>query len=148
MNEPVLLGGCLCSSVRYQIVGALGLAEHCHCSMCRKAHGAAFSSNALVPTSNLTIVAGAELVSEFESSPNRRKCFCSKCGSQLFIRRVNKPEYTVVALGTIDGDPGVRPERHVFVGSRAPWFNITDGLPQYKVYPGFEPEESTPHAEP
>jgi len=143
-----LLGGCLCGSVRYQISGALGLAEHCHCSMCRKAHGAAFSSNALVASSNLTIVAGAELVSQFESSPNRRKCFCSKCGSQLFIRRLNKPEYMVVTLGTIDGETGVRPERHVFAGSRASWFSITDGLPQYKVYPGFEPEEGGAHAEP
>jgi len=148
VNEPVLLGSCLCGSVRYQIAGALGLAEHCHCSMCRKAHGAAFSSNALVATANLTIVAGAELVSQFESSPNRRKCFCSKCGSQLFIRRLDKPEYTVVTLGTIDGEPGVRPERHVFVGSSASWFSISDGLPQYKVYPGFEPKEGAPNAEP
>jgi hypothetical protein len=115
--------------------------------MCRKAHGAAFSSNALVASSNLSIVAGAELVSQYESSPNRRRCFCSKCGSQLFIRRLNKPEYTVVSLGTIDGEPGVRPERHVFVASKASWFSITDGLPQYKVYPGFEPEEGVPHAE-
>ena len=147
MNEPLLLGGCLCGSVRYQIVGALGSAGHCHCSMCRKAHGAAFSSNTLVPTGNLTVVAGATLISEFESSPSRRKCFCSKCGSQLFIRRLNKPEYTVVTLGTLDGEPQVTPERHVFVASKASWFSVADGLPQYKVYPGFEPEQGAPHAE-
>ncbi len=148
MSEPFLLGGCLCGSVRYQVAGALGLAEHCHCSMCRKAHGAAFSSNTLVPTSNFTVVAGANLISEFESSPNRRKCFCSKCGSQLFIRRLNNPAHTVVTLGTIDGEPHVKPGRHVFVASKASWFSVADGLPQYKVYPGFEPEEGAPDAEP
>jgi hypothetical protein len=119
----------------------LGLVEHCHCSMCRRAHGAAFSTNSVVPTSALKLTAGADLLSEYESSSNRRKCFCSRCGSQLFIRRVDKPEFTVVALGTIDGDPRARPERHVFVESKASWYNIADGLPQFKIYPGFEPDE-------
>jgi hypothetical protein len=86
-------------------------------------------------------MAGAEVISEYESSPNRRKCFCSKCGSQLFIRRVNKPEFTVVTLGTLEGEPNARPERHVFVGSKASWCVIADALPQFKVYPGFEPVE-------
>ena len=141
MNEPALSGGCLCGTVRYQIQGRIGPVEHCHCSMCRKAHGAAFSTNTVVPTSALQVVAGAEVISEYESSPNRRKCFCSKCGSQLFIRRVNRPEFTVVTLGTLEGEPTARPERHVFVGSKAPWYTIGDALPQFKVYPGFEPAE-------
>ncbi len=102
----------------------------------------------LGPSGNLTVVAGASLISEFESSPNRRKRFCSKCGSQLFIRRLNRPEYTVVTLGTIDGELQVKPARHVFVASKASWFSVADGLPRYKVYPGFEPEEGAPHAEP
>ena len=109
--------------------------------MCRKAHGSAFSANTVVPSSALSIISGEELVSEYESSPNRRKCFCSKCGSQLFIRRTDRPEVTVVALGAIDGDPFVRPERHVFVASKAPWYTICDTLPQFKVYPGFDPHE-------
>jgi hypothetical protein len=73
--------------------------------------------------------------------PNRRKCFCSNCGSQLFIRRLDKPEVTVVTLGTLDGDPHARPERHVFVASKAPWYEIADSLPQFKIYPGFEPTD-------
>lgn len=133
-------GGCLCGSVRFEIAEPLGLAEYCHCSMCRKAHGSAFSANAVVRSSALTI-SGAELISEYESSPNRRKCFCSRCGSQLFIRRTDRPEVTVVALGAIDGDPIARPERHVFVASKAPWHAISDTLPQFKVYPGFDPHE-------
>lgn len=139
MNSHSLRGSCLCGSVQYEITGELGTVEHCHCSMCRKAHGAAFSTNAVVPTTALTVIAGSEFISEYESSPNRRKCFCAKCGSQLFIRRLNRPEFTVVTLGTIDGDLRARPERHVFVAWKAPWYEISGALPEFKIYPGFEP---------
>ena len=131
-------GSCLCGAIRFHIAGPPGPAEYCHCSMCRKAHGSAFSVNTVVASSALTFDAGRELLSEYSSSPNRLKCFCSKCGSQLFIRRTDKPEIIVVALAAIDGDPGVRPQRHVFVGSKAPWDAICDGLPQFKIYPGYE----------
>lgn len=138
MEHGKLLGGCLCGSVRYEIAAPLGNAEHCHCSMCRKAHGAAFSTNALVPTEALTVTSGADLIAEYQSSPHRQKCFCSKCGSQLFIKRLDKPALTVITLGTVDGDPNLRPERHVFVASKAPWYDIADALPQFRIYPGFE----------
>jgi hypothetical protein len=141
MHDSLLVGGCLCGSIRYQIAAPLAFAEHCHCSMCRKAHGAAFSTNAAVPTDTLRITSGADMLSEYESSPNRRKCFCSRCGSQLFIRRTNRPETTVVTLGSMDGTPPIRPERHVFVGSKASWYDLEDSrLPRYQIYPGFTPE--------
>jgi hypothetical protein len=131
-------GSCLCGAVRYEIAGPIGGPENCHCGMCRKAHGSAFSTNALVPTDALRVIAGAERLTEYESSTNRRKCFCRECGSQLFIRRLNRPEFTVVTLGTLDDDPGVRPTRHVFAGSKAPWHEIDGPLPTFKIYPGYE----------
>jgi hypothetical protein len=134
-------GSCLCGAIRFEIAAPLTFAEHCHCSMCRKAHGAAFSTNTVVPTEALRITCGADALSEYESSPNRRKCFCSTCGSQLFIRRTNRPDVTVVALGAVDAAPSIRPERHVFVASKAPWYDIDGGeLPQYPIYPGVEPD--------
>jgi hypothetical protein len=139
MDDFRLLGGCLCGSVRYEISTPLGIIEHCHCSACRKAHGSAFSTNSIVPTDALRVTSGAGFLSEYVSAPNRHKCFCSKCGSQLFIRRLNRPEFTIVAVGTIDGDPHRRPERHVFVVSKARWYDIGDSLPQFQIYPGFEP---------
>ena len=107
--------------------------------MCRKAHGAAFSTNAVVETANLRVVSGSELLTEYVSSPNRCKCFCSRCGSQLFIRRQNRPGITVFTLGTLDDDPRVRPTRHVFAASKASWYEIDGALPRFEVYPGFEP---------
>jgi len=87
-----------------------------------------------------------EFISEYQSSPNRQKCFCARCGSQLFIRRLDNPVFTVVTLGSIDGDPQVRPERHVFVASKAPWYDIADALPRFRIYPGFEPKDDAPPA--
>ena len=136
----MLTGSCLCRSVRYTVAAAISHAEHCHCSMCRKAHGAAFSTNALVPTSALEVF-GSQHLSSYRSSPNREKLFCSKCGSQLFIKRLNATEGTVITLGTLDEDPSVRPERHVFIGSKAPWYEPEAHLVKFQVYPGFEPNE-------
>lgn len=108
--------------------------------MCRKAHGAAFSTNALVPSASLTIQ-GEESLRAYNSSPNRQKLFCSICGSQLFIKRLNSPAGIVVTLGTLDSDLKVTPSRHVFVGSKASWFPLDAVLPAFQVYPGYEPEE-------
>ena len=135
----MLTGSCLCGSVRYVVAADLAHAENCHCTMCRKAHGAAFSTNALVPTAALSIE-GSENLSTYSSSPNREKLFCSKCGSQLFIKRLNAQDGTVITLGTLDDDPKIVPTRNVFVGSKAPWHHVDPALPSYKVYPGAENE--------
>lgn len=134
MSTSTLRGGCLCGAVRYTITASIAAAEHCHCSMCRKAHGAAFSTNTVVPTESLAIE-GRENLSEYASSPRRIKQFCSTCGSQLFIRRLNAPERTVVTLGTLDDDPSVQPSRHVFVGSKAAWYDPVAQLPLFDTYP-------------
>jgi len=135
MKSSILRGGCLCGEIRYEIEGAVQPPEHCHCGMCRKAHGAAFSTNAVVDTASLRVVSGAHLLTEYESSPNRRKCFCSRCGSQLFIRRQNRPQITVITLGTLDDAPSVKPTRHVFTASKAPWYEIDEALPRFDIYP-------------
>ncbi|MCP5283749.1 MAG: GFA family protein [Burkholderiaceae bacterium] len=131
-------GSCLCGSVPYTVDSEIAHAENCYCGMCRKAHGASHSTNALVPTEALAIN-GAESLSVYRSSKNREKLFCSVCGSQLFIRRLNAPEGMVITLGTLDEDPVVRPSRSVFVGSKAPWCTPEPGLPSFQVYPGHEP---------
>lgn len=141
LSPATLRGGCLCGNIRYAIEGAIEAPEHCHCGMCRKAHGAAFSTNAVVESVRLKILDAAGLLTQYESSPRRRKCFCSRCGSQLFILRTDRPDITVVTLGTLDDDPVNRPSRHVFTKFGAPWYDIDDELPRFQVYPGFEPTD-------
>jgi hypothetical protein len=126
----MLTGSCLCGGVRYEITGALGPVALCHCSMCRKASGSAFASNAGVAAADFHLVAGDDLVQGFESSPGKTRHFCRRCGSPLFARDPALPGQVRIRLGCLDGDPGVRPAFHWMVESKAPWFVIADALPQ------------------
>jgi hypothetical protein len=117
--------------VRLRITGKLGPAGFCHCSQCRKANGSAFASNAPVRARYLEIAAGRERIREFESSPGKFRAFCSRCGSPVYSRRDSEPELLRLRLGLLDGDPGRRPAGHVWVGSKAPWYEIADTLPQF-----------------
>ncbi len=122
-------GGCLCGGVRYEIDGSLGEAGNCHCSMCRREHGAAFSTYADVDPSQFRWDFGEQLVALYESKPGVGWCFCRVCGSTLAASDGGK--VTSITLGTVEGDPGVRPQEHIFVGSKAPWYEIVDDLPQF-----------------
>jgi len=126
-------GGCLCASVRYEIVTQLIDAGNCHCSMCRKEHGAAFATYASVDPGDFRWTCGEEFVSYYECSPKACRMFCRVCGSTL--GGTDDGQITSVTLGTIDGDPGIRPRSHIFVGSKAPWHEITDALPQFEEWP-------------
>ena len=129
----MITGSCLCGAVRYE-ASETGLAANCHCSRCRKWHGAAFASIVRVPLDALRITSGEESISRYASSPGIDRCFCKVCGSSLFTLRRDLGR-AHVRLGTVDGDPGVRPSLHAFVGSKASWFEITDSLPQHEGLP-------------
>jgi hypothetical protein len=126
-------GSCLCGAVKYEIDGPLGDASSCHCSMCRKAHGAAFGTYAGLNPDEFRWVSGEDMVSVYNSSPDGGRCFCQKCGSTLGAMQNGKVGW--ITLGPVDGDPGVRPQLHIFVGSKAPWHDITDQLPQFDEWP-------------
>ena len=128
-------GSCLCGKVKYEIHGALTGVLNCHCSDCRKAHGAAFRTRASVRSKDFVWISGEELVAQYEAAPDEYRTFCSICGSNLITKFKNKPEVYGFALGTLDTDPGVKAECHVFVSDKAPWHDITDTLPQYGEYP-------------
>ena len=124
-------GSCLCGAIRYEIDGSLDRLTHCHCSQCRKAHGAAFGSYVRVGQVAFRFVTGNDDVASYVSSPGVRRTFCKRCGARLQFIRESRPDAFWLAAGTLDDDPGTRPLHHIFVGSKAPWFEITDGLPQY-----------------
>jgi hypothetical protein len=126
----VLTGSCLCQAVRFHISGRLGPAVFCHCRQCQKSTGTAFATTAPVRAKYFEIVEGREQVREYESSPGKFRAFCTICGSPIYSRRPADPDTLRVRLGTIDNDPGRRPAVHVWTGSKAPWFDISDSLPQ------------------
>ena len=131
----MLRGSCLCGGVRYEISGPLSYPLNCHCSICRKAHGAAFRSRARVKADDFRWTQGAELVTYYESSPGNHRGFCRVCGSPLLSRFDNDPSSYGLPLGALDDDPGIKPGFHVFVASKAPWYDITDELPQFAELP-------------
>jgi hypothetical protein len=131
----MIRGSCLCGSVRYEVRGSLGRVSHCHCSMCRKAHGAAFATYGRVESGDFVLVSGADDIASYQSSPEVARTFCKRCGSTLQFISTKRPGSFSVALGTLDDDPGVQASLHIFLGSKAPWFDITDDLPQHAARP-------------
>lgn len=136
-----LTGSCLCGQVAFEFSGPLTNPLNCHCTMCRKAHGAAFRSRATIAANGFYWSKGAELVSRYESSPGEYRTFCSTCGSNLVTEFEGDKEVLGLPLGVLDDDPGVRPKCHVFVGSKAPWHEIKDDLPQWDSFPATFTEE-------
>ncbi|MGR3344404.1 MAG: GFA family protein, partial [Paracoccaceae bacterium] len=127
-------GSCLCRDVQNENLGELIDLAYCHCSMCRRSLGAAFGTYARVNADNFRWLSGESLIATYESSPSVYRCFCHQCGSPLGSLGENG-ELSWVALGTVKGDPGLRPQAHIFVGSKAPWYEITDDLPQFDEWP-------------
>jgi len=138
-----ITGGCLCGRIRYRITGPLFNVDNCHCSMCRRQHGAAFATYADFRPGDFAWVRGADLVKVYEVSAGGGWCFCRECGSTL--AGAANGEVTSITLATVDGDPGVRPGWHIFAGSKAPWHAITDDLPQFDARP---PDDWTPPRDP
>ena len=122
---------CLCGGVRIEVTGKVGPVVYCHCSRCQKASGTAFAANADVRRKYWQLVAGEELIREFESSPGVFRAFCGRCGSPLYSRRPGAPDVLRLRLGILDDDPERRSLAHFWVGSKAAWFAITDTLPQF-----------------
>ncbi len=131
----MLKGSCLCGGVRYEIHGDLTGALNCHCTICRKAQGSAFRSRARVNACDFTWIAGQDLLTYYESSPGNHRGFCRVCGAPILTKLDDQPDVFGLPLGALDDDPGVKPAFHVFVGSKAPWHEITDSLPQFDALP-------------
>jgi hypothetical protein len=129
-------GSCLCGAVRFEIDGPLEGIQLCHCSMCRRASGAAFASNLPVRADAFRVVGGADRLKAYESHPGKERLFCADCGSPIISRSTGDPSWVRVRFGTVDEPVETRPVFHFHVASKASWLAITDDLPQY---PGPKP---------
>jgi len=128
----VLNGKCECGAVHYRVADEFLYAANCHCSNCRAATGTAFKAFAGIERAKLEVVDGRDsllIVGEENSNHTR----CGACGSLLYSV-VRDGEYVHVAMGSLVDAPRIRPTEHIFVGSKAPWFEITDDLPQFEEY--------------
>lgn len=142
-----LHASCLCGHVRWEVDGplpqpdpksadpmALLTMSHCHCSRCRKAHGAPYATYLIAPESAFRITDGKEHIVRWKSSDAMFRPFCDTCGS--VVPDGNAWNGIVgMPAGNFDEDPGLRPMSHIFVASRAPWVEIHDDLPRFDGYP-------------
>ncbi|HYR66022.1 MAG TPA: GFA family protein [Reyranella sp.] len=124
-----LAGKCFCGAVHYAVPDEFLYAMNCHCSNCRRTTGSAFKPFAGIERGKLGITKGLDDRMIF-GDENANDTHCRRCGSLLYSV-VRDGAFVHVALGTLVDDPTIRPTKHIFVGSKAPWFTITDDLPQY-----------------
>lgn len=134
-TDAAFEGSCLCGAVRYRAIGPLGRMGHCHCVDCRKAHGAAFATFVDVARERLVMLSGEDRLRRHRARSGSVRAFCANCGSLLTWDRDEEPGTVSVAVGTFDSPPDRAPEYHIFVRSKLPWVEITDGLPQFESYP-------------
>lgn len=131
-NKRTLGGKCLCGGVHYAVVDEFVYAANCHCSNCRRATGSAFKPFAGIERDKLGITKGGDGLMIF-GDENANDTHCKACGSLLYSV-VRDGSFVHVTMGTLVDDPSIRPTKHIFVGSKARWFTITDDLPQYKEH--------------
>jgi hypothetical protein len=127
-------GQCLCGTVRFEVDGPFQSMVHCHCSMCRKHHGAPFATYVSAPLGGFRWVSGQDAIAKYITETGWARPFCSTCGSVTPI-----PEETrgivLIPAGNLDGELGIKPQYHIFTGSKAPWYEIRDSLPQHEEWP-------------
>ena len=129
-SRRLLAGKCLCGAVHYAVADEFVYAANCHCSNCRRATGSAFKPFAGIEHDKLAVTRGEDNLMIF-GEENGNDTHCRLCGSLLYSV-VRDGAYVHVAMGTLVDDPAIRPTKHIFVGSKAHWFTITDDLPQYE----------------
>jgi hypothetical protein len=130
----MIRGGCLCGGVGFEVIGSALDMVSCYCSRCRKAYGAAAGTIVVVNRSDFKYLRGQDLIVPAQSSACVNRPFCSKCGSRLPILEEWDPLVGIPA-GLLEGDPGIRNSKHIFVGSKAPWWKIGDGAPRHQDWP-------------
>ena len=131
----MIKGSCLCGGVRFEVSEVVGPFELCHCRRCRKVTGSAFAAGVYVRTKGFRLLDGSALIASYEAPilrepPPYQTSFCKRCGSP-----VPNPDASSTLLeipaGLLDDDPGLRPDKHIFIEVKAPWFEITDKLAHY-----------------
>lgn len=129
-TQPPYTGSCLCGSIQYEASELSPLMAHCHCSMCRKFHGAAYATFGEARSENFRWTKGADLLQNYQAENGTTRQFCSRCGSSLiFINSNGNNEVVQFALATLDVPIAERPDAHIFTAYKADWSVICDGLP-------------------
>ncbi len=127
----MITGHCECRRVSFEADSEITDYSHCHCSQCRRMHGAAFATFAGVQRDKFKYQSGESDLSTYKSSDNHNRVFCSVCGSNILVELTDFPDELYLSMSSIEGNPPRPTGYHIFVGSKAPWHEITDSLKQH-----------------
>ncbi len=130
MDSPVARGSCLCGALRWRAALPTKWVAHCHCSYCRRAHGAPFVTWAGFASAQVSIDPDGSAPTWYESSPGARRGFCPRCGSPIFFESTRWPGETHVARALFVDPLDREPSAHVFYESHVAWLDVNDALPK------------------
>jgi hypothetical protein len=132
----VLRGRCACKAVAYEVSDEFIVAFNCHCSNCRATTGSAFLPWGEIEREKLRVVKGSDSLTVIGDADVDYEVRCGACGSLLYwTRTVRDGTYVRVPYGSLVDEPTLKPTAHMFVGSKAPWYEILDDLPRHDEYP-------------
>lgn len=127
-------GSCLCNTIRFEVDEFEPQTGNCHCSMCRKFHGAAYATLAEARRENFRWIDGEDLIKGYTADNGTTRSFCSNCGSSLMFASPNAdPDLVEISLGCFDDEVPIRPDAHIYVASGAKWVHPEDNLPRYEA---------------
>ena len=130
-----LSGNCECRKVSFEINQEIKYFSYCHCSQCRRSHGSAFASFIEVEKSFFKYNSGIKNIKTYASSKDCERVFCEICGSNIMFFNKNKSEKYYISVGALNGDISLPQAHHVYVGSKASWYEIDDNLKQHVTLP-------------
>ena len=141
MRNADVSGSCLCGSVRFTVSPPTLFCGHCHCSMCRRNHGAGFVTWFAIPRGQFELETGEADLVRYSSSDHGSRSFCARCGSSLFCESSRHPDQIDVVLANMEGPIDRLPQVHIYFDDRAAWIVVEDGLPRLGGSSGLEPIE-------
>ena len=136
MSEYRVSGSCFCKKVNYEITGNMGVFQYCHCSRCQKVSGSAHASNVFVSPDDFKWLSGEDSVGRYDPPETKyfTTSFCKNCGSSLpWLSKSG--QVVIVPAGSLDDDPGIRPSKNIFCGSRSAWYTAASSLPEHEEGP-------------
>jgi len=129
-----MTGSCLCGEIEFEAEEIPGMVFNCHCSRCRKSHGAVFATQAFAVRSSLKLKKGKHLLKEYESTRGIRT-FCSNCGSRLMNYAKDNGDYLSIAVACLDSSYRGKPVADAFLASKADWYEPTGNIPGFNDIP-------------
>lgn len=137
-TKPVR-GSCFCGAVAFEITLPTLSCVHCHCTMCRRVHGAGYVTWIAVPYARFRMVSGSDHLAVHHSSDHGRRSFCDVCSSSLFCESTHHPEYIDIVLANLADKIDREPQAHYYFSDRVDWVTVDDALPRFGGKSGTEP---------